>query len=95
MSTEHTRHDPIDSQAGRIHALAGALYYVALIEHGLATERLFETLPVADQQVFEQLVRRALEAAASWQPPPRPVPSPTPPPTPARVLTLVPRPEAS
>jgi hypothetical protein len=84
------QHDAIDTPEARRHALAGSLYYVASLEAGFTTERLFEALPPEDQQYFERLVRLALEGAAFWRLsadclPPAPTVAPRP------ALTLVPK----
>lgn len=62
------QHEPLDTAAARIHELAGSLYYVASLNGAVESERHFSALPRGDQQYFEQLVRQALEAAASWRP---------------------------
>jgi hypothetical protein len=83
-------YDAIDTPEARIHTLASSLYYVASLDVGFTTERVFETLPPDDQAYFERLVRLALEGAAFWRLsadslPPASV-------TPLRpVLTLVPK----
>jgi hypothetical protein len=83
------QHEPLDTAAARLHALASSLYYVATLNGGVESERHFEALPQVDQQYFESLMREALEAAAFWrlsldaQPP-----APVTPPRPALTLVL-------
>jgi hypothetical protein len=84
------QHEPIDTAAARLHALASSLYYVATLNGGVESERHFEALPQVDQAYFEALVRLALEGAAFWRlsvdsQPPAPLTPPRP------VLTLVPK----
>jgi len=78
-------HD-LDSEAGRLRALASALYYLTQMQQGAPCTRVYDALPWADQLFFERVGRLAVAAAGSW----RMADDPAPAPLPARVrLVLV------
>lgn len=59
--------DDLETDEGRIHKLAGELYYAALLAQGYELASHFNALPHVDQLFFEALVAQALAAAARWR----------------------------